>query len=881
MGGRQDSLGSPAPALERRSIPSLQNSLRPQARGKFLFLGEEKLYVRGVTYGPFRPGQDGTEYPNPARVAQDFEAMVAAGINAIRTYSVPPSWLLDAAQRANLRVMVGLPWEQHVAFLDDSRTARAIEARVREAVRKCAGHPAVLCYAVGNEIPAGIVRWLGRRRVEKFIEKLFQVAKAEDPEALVTYVNFPTTEFLELPFLDFFCFNVYLESQDAFEAYLARLQTLAGDRPLLLAEIGLDSRRNGEQGQAASLAWQVRSAFAGGCAGTFVFSWTDEWHRGGCEIEDWDFGLTRRDRSPKLALEIMRQVFAKVPFSTNTNWPRISVIVCTYNGSRKWLAECFRHLKKIDYPNYEVIVVDDGSTDRFTDCARDYGFRLIRTPNLGLGNARNTGLSAATGEIVAYIDDDAYPDPDWLKYLATTFLHSDFVGVGGPNLPPCGDGWVAECVANSPGGPIHVMLTDRQAEHIPGCNMAYRKSALLEIGGFDERFRVAGDDVDVCWSLQKRNWKLGFSPAAVVWHHRRNSVRTYLKQQKGYGRAEALLEKKWPEKYNSAGHVSWAGRVYGNGFFTILPSVGRIYQGIWGTAPFQRLYASPPGLFSSLILMPEWFLIVGLLALLTGLGYSWKPLLLVAPLLLFALGAPVAHAIASGIGICPSGPTRNFLGKVHLIGVTTLLHLLQPLARLFGRVRWGLTPWRWVKTGSPSFPRADSIVLWSEVWHAAQDRLEDVESALKQLAGVVRRGGDFDNWDLEIRSGLLGSARLRMVAEEHGQGKQLVRWTVSPKCSGTGLVVLSTLIAISVGAGIAYAWTACTTVAIMGLLLGLSVLQECEAATALALRAIQEREVEQSSVQLVSGKFRGTTREVPQSIAGCVPIMRPIAERKD
>src|SRR5437879_2757371 len=399
--GGKNSLSSPTAALDCRPIPSPRTSLRPQVRGKFLFLGEEKLYVRGVTYGPFRPGQDGTEYPNPARVAQDFGAMVETGINTIRTYNVPPRWFLDAAQRANLRVMVGLPWEQHVTFLDDSRTARAIEARVREAVRECASHPAVLCYAVGNEIPAGIVRWLGRRRVERFIEKLYRVAKAEDPEALITYVNFPTTEFLELPFLDFFCFNVYLESRDEFEAYLARLQTLAGDRPLLLAEIGLDSRRNGEQAQADSLEWQVRSAFAGGCAGAFIFSWTDEWHRGGYEIEDWDFGLTRRDRSPKLALEVTRHVFAEVPFRPNTNWPRISVIMCTYNGNRKWLAECFHHLAKIDYPNYEVIVVDDGSTDRFTDCARDYGFRLIRTPNSGLGNARNTELFDANGEIVA------------------------------------------------------------------------------------------------------------------------------------------------------------------------------------------------------------------------------------------------------------------------------------------------------------------------------------------------------------------------------------------------------------------------------------------------------------------------------------------------
>src|SRR5260370_1259120 len=82
---------------------------------------------------------------------------------------------------------------------------------------------------------------------------------------------------------------------------------------------------------------------AGRCAGTCVFPWTDEWHRGGYEIEDWVFGLPRRDRSPKQALGVMQHVFAEVLFSPKMTWPRISVIVCTYNGSRKWLAECFRH----------------------------------------------------------------------------------------------------------------------------------------------------------------------------------------------------------------------------------------------------------------------------------------------------------------------------------------------------------------------------------------------------------------------------------------------------------------------------------------------------------------------------------------------------------
>ena len=166
-------------------------------------------------------------------------------------------------------------------------------------------------------------------------------------------------------------------------------------------------------------------------------------------------------------------------------------------------------------------------------------------------------------------------------------------------------------------------FTDREAEHIPGCNMAFRKSALLEIGGFDEKFRVAGDDVDVCWSLQKQGWKLGFSPAAVVWHHRRNSIRGYWRQQRGYGRAEALLEKKWPEKYNAVGHVSWAGRVYGNGFFTVLPHPGRVYQGQWGTAPFQRLY---PRLTRDIVIADpdatEWYLVVALLTVLAALGLS-------------------------------------------------------------------------------------------------------------------------------------------------------------------------------------------------------------------------------------------------------------------
>jgi hypothetical protein len=244
------------------TLPDTLNTRRPQVQGKFLFVGDEKLWIRGVTYGTFRPDADGNEYQDPETVEQDFAQMAESGLNAIRTYTVPPRWLLDAAQRHGLRVMIGLPWEQHVTFLDDKKRARSIEARIRAGVRSCAGHPAVLCYAIGNEIPAPIVRWYGKRRVEQYLERLYRAAKQEDPEGLVTYVNYPTTEYLQLPFLDLVCFNVYLETQERLEVYLARLQNIAGDRPVLMGEVGLDSRRNGEYIQADVLDWQIRTIFA-------------------------------------------------------------------------------------------------------------------------------------------------------------------------------------------------------------------------------------------------------------------------------------------------------------------------------------------------------------------------------------------------------------------------------------------------------------------------------------------------------------------------------------------------------------------------------------------------------------------------------------------
>ena len=792
-------------------VPELreaERSVRPQAAGKFVTLGGQKVVVRGVTYGTFAPHAGGP-YPSPEEVAVDFHAMRLCHVNTVRVYTMPPRWLLDLAVEHGLLVMAGLEWEQHVAVLDDGRRARGIVDDARRQMAAVAGHPALLGVAVGNEIPASIVRWQGPGRTERFLERLCAAVLDEDPGVLTTYANYPSTEYLELPFLDLVSFNVFLETERAFGDYVARLHNLAGDRPLLISELGLDSAANGERRQARLLGEQVPAALAGGAAGVFVFSWTDDWHRGGGPVEDWRFGLTNRSRYAKPALKAVSRAFASAPSAGGSEWPRVSVVVCTHNGSAT-IDECLNGLIALDYPDVEAIVVDDGSTDDTADIVARYpSVRLIRTPNRGLSAARNTGIESATGEVIAFLDDDATPDVDWLRFAVPTLIDELHVGVGGPNVPPGRSTAAGTAVARAPGGPTHVLLSDRLAEHIPGCNMVFWKRALESVGGFDPIFRIAGDDVDICWRLQEHGWTLGFHPSAVVWHRRRPSVRAYLRQQREYGRAEALLERKWPMKYNRSGHLAWAGRVYAS---TTRPWLRRreIQYGSWGGGLFQSGAHRRPGAPALLPLMPEWYLLLVVFLALSLYDLVRDPLLFgipassltVAPVL---LGASVVALLAQGLRAAwvsaRSLPLRDrpSLAITALIGA---LYVLQPLARLSGRLRHGLTPWRRRGVLRAAWPRPVTHETWSEQWASIHDWLAAVESRLEPECMRVRRGGASDRWDLHVRLGPLADARLRAAVEEHGSGRQLFRFRFWPRWS-PGFLLLLGLLLTAVAAAVA------------------------------------------------------------------------------
>lgn len=817
---------------------------RVSIKGKFFFEGEKKFYIKGVSYGAFEPNESKQEYFDKERIRRDFAQMVANGINTVRIpHTTPPVHLLDIAHEFGLRVMVGLSAEQYVGYLIDREKMPDMKRIMQEKVRRVAGHPALLAVALGNEITASMARWIGREQIEPYLERIYRWVKEVDPSLLVTYVNYPTTEYIQLPFLDFLCFNVYLENKNAFEAYLGRLQNMAGDRPLMLGEIGLDSLRNGEEKQAEFLEWQIQSTFDMGCSGLVIFSWTDEWFRGGEEVYDWAFGITTKNRTPKPALAAMKKAFSRVPFCADASeLPKISVVVCTYNGSAT-IKQCLEGLSRLNYPNYEVLVINDGSTDRTEEIVSQFDVRLITTENKGLSSARNLGMNMAEGEIVAYIDDDAFPDPDWLYYLGRMFATTDFAAIGGPNISPPSPGFIADCVDHTPGAPTHILFSDTDAEHIPGCNMAFRKNCLAAVGGFDVQFRTAGDDVDVCWKIQESGWRIGYCAAALVWHHRRGTVKGFWRQQKGYGKAEALLERKWPEKYNSYGHRTWGGRIYGNGHSdATLFGHWRVYHGMWGMAPFQSLYGPPSENMLSAVLMPEWYLISGTLIVSAAMGYFWSPLSFLAPLAIVVASLPLMMILKKVSKAKPVNEAfQNGLAKTKFQAVTACLNMLQPMARLWGRLAFSLTPWR--KFGAPSIymPVRRVISVWCEDWIAPETRLTQLMADLRKQDPPVIWGNDYGRWDLGIRGGVFGLVRVIMAAEDHAGGKQYLRFRLEPRLTLRSKYLLFFLLILM---AIAFVDKAVVPLAIVGflslVLLARGVI-DCSIATAICTETIEKQ----------------------------------------
>ena len=784
---------------------TLSAPVRVQA--KFFLEGDRKFFIKGTTYGPFAPDAQGEHFGTSEKARADLVLMAEAGINLVRVYYVPPTWFLDALAEHGIRCLISIPWAEHIEFLNQRKIRREIEQTVEKAVETNLGHPAIFGFLIGNEIPSHMVRWLGPRRVTEFLEGLIYLAKRKNPGVLYSYASFPPTEYLLPQNADFFTFNVYLHKQVEFERYLARLQNLAEDRPLILGEFGMDTIRHPEEEQSEMLAWHIESVVRGGLAGTIIYAWTDEWFRGGMEITDWAFGLVTRERRPKKAFHTIKRLFAgekpvaeRVPLES---YPRVSVIVCSYNGG-KTLGACLAALDLVDYPNYEIVFVDDGSTDgsdevvarwekareeRRAGGAKLPDFQNIRQKNMGLSYARNAGAASATGEIIAYTDSDCMADADWLYYLVGTLLSGNYAGVGGPNISPPAQDWIQACVAAAPGGPSHVLLTDVVAEHIPGCNMAFHRWAFDSVGGFDPEYRKAGDDVDFCWRLQQSGQVIAFSPAAIVWHYRRFTLKAFRKQQEGYGEAESMLRFKHLIFFGPTGTAKWKGQIYGAPRFTWLVNRPLIYHGVFGEGLFQSIYPTPRSEVANYLASLEWVLLTVFIFILS-IGF---PVLRVVPYLMF--GGTLLVALSYMLHARLEPQFDSVRARLLVVFLAFTQPLVRGWTRYFTWLKYKRTPENVIRAPEQELDTRHAagsktnFEFWNEEGHGREKLLAEATKMLEDEGWSYSLDTGWNDWDVQIYGSFWWLLRLRSVTEYHGGPKCLTRATLRLRMGGATIMV--------------------------------------------------------------------------------------------
>ena len=205
----------------------------------------------------------------------------------------------------------------------------------------------------------------------------------------------------------------------------------------------------------------------------------------------------------------------------------VSLVIPCYNAAGS-LGVVLAGARRQTLAPREVLVVDDGSTDDTAEVARRMGARVERhRRNLGLAAARNTGLAAATGDLVVFVDSDAVPHPDLVRRLTAGYEDPSLAAVGGQVLEVGAaktvDRWRASFWRQTQG---ELALDD--APFVVGACCSLRRAAARDVGGFAVGFRTNGEDVDLSLRLRARGLRLAYDPRAVVFHTRRDTLQSLL-----------------------------------------------------------------------------------------------------------------------------------------------------------------------------------------------------------------------------------------------------------------------------------------------------------------------------------------------------------------
>jgi GT2 family glycosyltransferase len=218
--------------------------------------------------------------------------------------------------------------------------------------------------------------------------------------------------------------------------------------------------------------------------------------------------------------------------------PRFSIII-PVKQINNYVHETVAVLLGLDFLDWELFIV---SNEREDNCWIDSRVSLLESGRVSPAVKRNLGVRASRGEIIVFIDDDSYPNQDFLEKLDQVFKNQNVDCVGGPAITPKENGFrqvasgaVYESVFLG-GNPIRYRSINptRLVDDWPSVNLSIRKDKFIEVGGFDSQY-WPGEDTAFCATLMEANVVIHYQPEVVVWHHRRSSLFAHLKQAGGYG----------------------------------------------------------------------------------------------------------------------------------------------------------------------------------------------------------------------------------------------------------------------------------------------------------------------------------------------------------
>ncbi len=329
--------------------------------------------------------------------------------------------------------------------------------------------------------------------------------------------------------------------------------------------------------------------------------------------------------------------------------PLVSVVIACPRPS--WmLAECLAALRRQTYSRIETIVLPDDPPAEDAEDLRGEGVVVVPTGRVRPAEKRNLGIARAKGEIVAFIDDDAYPDERWLENAVKYFAEETVGAVGGPGVTPPGDGFWARA-----GGRVYENAfvsgnyryryvggrVRRDVEDYPSCNLLVRTEILRRIGGYRTDF-WPGEDTLLCEAIvREAKRRIVYDPWTVVHHHRRRLFLPHLRQLGRYGFHRGYFVKRFPATSCRLSYFIPSLWVLGVAFGAPVAA--------WGPAPLRAAYLA----------------VLGVYAVLTGLtSFSFNPLMWAATW----CGVALSHAwygVQFLRGLCAGRAPCEFIGADH------------------------------------------------------------------------------------------------------------------------------------------------------------------------------------------------------------------------